>query len=48
MSDSITVYWANVPDGESDWSITFEEPISFMREVSINKNRNNPDDNFLR
>jgi len=48
MSDSITVYWANVPDGESDWSIMFEEPISFMREVSINKNRNNPDDNFLR
>jgi hypothetical protein len=48
MSDSMTVYWANVPDGEGDWSITFEDPSNLIHELSINKNKNNPDDNFLR
>lgn len=48
MSDSVIVYWANVPDGDVDWSITFEEPNSLIHELSINKNKNNPDDNFLR
>jgi hypothetical protein len=48
MAESVTVYWANVPDGDLDWSITFEEPKSLIHELSINKNKNNPDDNFLR
>lgn len=48
MSNNVTVYWANVPDGELDWSMTFEEPSSLMHHLSLNKNRNNPDDNFLR
>lgn len=48
MADSVVVYWANVPDGEGDWSITFEDPGSLIHELSINKNKNNTDDNFLR
>lgn len=49
MSNTVNVYWSNVPDGGSlDWSILFEEPVSLMHELSLNKNRNNPDDNLLR
>ena len=48
MASSVVVYWANIPDGEVDWSILFEDPVSLIHELSLNKNRNNPDNNLLR
>jgi hypothetical protein len=48
MADSVIVYWANIPDGQMDWSIIFEEPQSLIHELSLNKNKNNPDNNLLR
>jgi len=48
MSKDLTVYWANVLNGPLDLSILFEEPTSFMHEISLNKNKNNKDDNLLR
>lgn len=48
MAESVNIYWASVPEGEMDWAITYEEPASLIHELSLNKNRNNPDNNFLR
>jgi len=48
MADSVTVYWGNVPDGDLDWSIMFEEPTSLIHELTLNRNKSNPDSNLLR
>lgn len=48
MSNSLTVYWSSIKNNDLDLSLFYEEPTSLMHELALNKNRNNPDDNFLR
>lgn len=48
MSNTVNVYWSNVPNTELDMSIVYEEPISLMHELAIDRNNNNKDDNLLR
>jgi hypothetical protein len=48
MSNKINVYWSHVRNSELDLSILYEEPSSLIHELSLNKNKNNPDDNLLR
>lgn len=48
MSNKINVYWSNVRNGELDLSMIYEEPKSLIHELSLNKNKSNPDDNLLR
>ena len=48
MSKTIDIYWANVVNPELDLSITFEDPTSLIHELTLNKNKSNPDDNLLR
>lgn len=48
MKDSVTVYWANIPDDDLDWAIIFEEPVPLINELALNKNKNNLDNNLLR
>jgi hypothetical protein len=48
MSKTINVYWANVVNPELDLSIVFEDPVSLIHELTLNKNKNNPDNNMLR
>jgi hypothetical protein len=48
MSKDLVIYWSNVPDNDVDWSIIFEEPKSLLHELSLNKNKNNQENNLLR
>ena len=48
MSNTLTVYWADMPDDEANWSMLYEEPMSLIREMVSNKNKNSSDNNFLR
>jgi len=48
MSNVLTVYWSGIRNSELDLSLFYEEPTSLMHELSLNKNKNNLDDNFLR
>ena len=48
MSKTLNIYWSSVVNNELDLSIIYEEPSSLIRELSMNKNKSNPDDNFLR
>jgi hypothetical protein len=48
MSKTLNVYWSSINDANEDWSILFDEPTSLISELSLNKNKNNPDNNLLR